>query len=394
MNFWLQINRGIIVLDALIRSRRYKKKKSKNVIIVFQQIFGDSIVIQNSLAEYTRIFPKADGWKIHFLARPSVIAFMESNLSLPNEIIFEKVDFKKFLEDYGYYKQVVKKYKDLAGAVVVPGTSFSAEIFTAVSQAEKKVGLIRSIDITKPWIMVYFYRKAYTATVLPNKEDMMLQRHRKLINYLGAAEFRSQLPELLEKNRVIEGHYAVMCPGSSRAEKCWPIERFAEVADYIIENYGLLIHLCGGTEEKRYEEDLMRCILPEHMNKIISHIGTTSFSDWSAIVQHADIVIGNDSATMHLAAAARIPSICIAGVYDKYQFFPYKVDELEIGDRLPVTILHDMPCEWCRTIGYDAGYGNEECKNRIKMGMSSTCINLITVDEVKVAIDNLMKESK
>ena len=238
-------------------------------------------------------------------------------------------------------------------------------------------------------------KNSYTETVRPEKTDMMLIRHRKLINYLYSikglnGEYKAKLPKLTVKKPIIKGHYAVMCPGSSKIEKCWPIERFAEVADYIFENYGLMIHLCGGKEEESYTNQIMKS--SKHLENIVSHIGTTSFSDWSSIVQHADIVIGNDSVTMHLAAAARVPSICISGVYDKYQFFPYKVDVLEDGDRLPVTILKDMPCEWCRTIGYDAGANNEVCKKRIESGLCSTCIDLIMVEEVEAAVDNILKE--
>ncbi len=388
VNVKTAINRAVIAAHAIIHSNKKGKTDNKNVYIVFQQIFGDSIVIQNSLFEYSKIF--SDGWKIYFLARPSVISFMKENLLLPPNIIFEELDFKKFLENYGYYKQTIKKYKGRIGTIIVPGTSFSAEVFSTMSDARRKVGLIRSIDFKKNWIMSFFYNKAYTEVVRPCKEDMMLQRHRALLNYLGSKKYKARLPKLVEKSRVIEGRYAVICPGSSKAEKCWPIEKFAEVADYLSEKYNLSIHLCGGKEEELYAKHMSEMI--KNSDRLFSHVGTTSFSDWSAIVQHAEIVIGNDSATMHLAAAARARAVCIAGVYDKYQFFPYKVDELDKNDRLPITIIKDMPCEWCRTIGYDAGYGNVECRKRIESGQCADCINLITTEEVKRAVDELMKE--
>lgn len=395
MSIVVTINRALIVIDSLFRSsiieRKNKKSNNKSILIVFQQIFGDSIVIQNSLLSYTKIFPKAKGYDVAFLVRPSVLSFMKTNLSLPNELFFEELDFMRFLENYKYYKEVVQKYRGKAGTVIVPGTSFSAEVFSAVSDAERKIGLIRSIDVTKPWIMAYFYRNAYTETIIPEKEDMMLQRHRKLINYLGDEAYKARLPELLVKDRIIEGKYAVICPGSSKREKCWPIEKFTAIADYLIDNYNYQIHICGGSGEEVFAEQMKN--QSKFSNHLISHIGTTSFSDWSAIIQYAEIVIGNDSATMHLAAAARVPSVCIAGVYDKYQFFPYKVDELKEGDILPITILKDMPCEWCRTMGYDAGFGNPDCKKKIDAGLCSICIDLISVDEVKNAIDELLKES-
>lgn len=391
MRIGVQVNRALIAIHAYLSAHQKLETKNKSVLIVFQQSFGDSVVIQNSLAEYTRLFPVLEGYKVKFLVTPSVLSFMQSTLQLPDGMKFEAVDFKKFLEDYNYYRKIVKKYRGTAEMLIVPGTSLSAEIFSVSSDAKRKVGLVRSIDVMKPWIMAYFYRVAYTETVRPDKEDMMLQRQRQLINYLwstqgGEGEYKAELPRLLEKERIIDGKYTVICPGASKMEKCWPVERFAEVADYIIQKYGLLIHLCGGADEKKFADQLMEGI--KNRDRVVSHIGTTSFSDWSAIVQHADLVVGNDSATMHLAASGRVPAVCIAGVYDKYQFFPYKVDIEE--DRLPVTVLKDMPCEYCRTIGYDAGFGNKECKNRIDAGLCSTCIDLITVEEVEKAIDNVL----
>ena len=178
----------------------------------------------------------------------------------------------------------------------------------------------------------------------------------------------------------------------SLTEKCWPIERYAQMADYIMTAHHMDIHLCGGADESEYEQMILS--LSRYPERIVSHIGKTSFSDWSAIVQHASLVLGNDSATMHLAAAARRPAICIAGVYDKFQFFPYKVDYLAGEDRLPVSVIKEKECQWCRTIGYYSGYGNPECKKRIEQGLCTSCIDEITAEEVLALIDRELATDK
>lgn len=396
MSIIAQINRAMIATEACIRAcnqRNTIKEKSENrtILIVFQQIFGDSVILQSALKEYTKIFPKSTGYSIKLLARPSVLKFMKATLVLPEEIEYEEVDFKRFLEEFKYYKMIVNRYLNSASTLIVPGTSLSAEIFATSNNANRKIGLVRCTDVTHPFIYALFYKLAYSERVKPSKDDMMLQRHKLLLNYLGASEYKAKLPEVIKQNKIIEDDkYVVMCPGSSKMEKCWPIERFAEVADYIIEKYDLYIHLCGGADEKHFEDKLLNLV--KRKDRIISHIGKTSFAEWSAIVEYAFLVLGNDSATMHLAAAHRIKALCIAGVYDKYQFFPYKIDGLKPGDELPVTVLKDMPCEYCRTIGYDAGYGNQECENRIKNNQCACCIEGITTEEVIEQINNLMKE--
>lgn len=387
-----QINRALIICDAYIRGHITKKNSTdkKTIGIVFQQLFGDAVVFQNALIEYSLFFSEKNEYNIKLLIRPSVASFIKNVIEIPKTIEICEIDFKKFLCDYSYYKAIVKLYRGAISTIVVPGTSLSAEIFSVSNNAKRKVGLVRSSDITRPIIMALFAKMAYTERVRPNREDMMLQRHRLLLNYFGDKTYKAKLPILLTKENIVrEERYCVMCPGSSKIEKCWPIERFAEVADFIIETYDMNIHLCGGADEIHFEKLIIDNV--RNSKRILSHIGKTNFSDWSSIVQHADLVVGNDSATMHIAAASRRKAICIAGAYDKYQFFPYKVDELDEGECLPVTLVKDMFCAWCRTTGYDAGYGNEECKKRIKENKCACCIDLITVSDVIKKIGELMR---
>ena len=379
------LNRAFIALDSFIKGHKKGKIENKTILIVFQQVFGDAVVIQSSLEAYTKLYPRSEGYKVIFVARQPVLNFMKDTLPLPEEMTFEAVDFKRFLEDYSYYREIVRKYRDLAGTIIVPGLGLSGDIFTSSMNAKRKIGVIPTFDLKKPLVMAMFSKFACNERIRPDKEDMKLQCHRKLLNYLGDRDYKARLSELLKQERIIDGRYAVLCPSSSKMEKCWPIERFAEVADYLAGKFGLEIHLCGGSGEEKFAEALTK--LSSHPEKIVSHIGKTTFKEWSSIVQHASIVVGNDSATIHIAAAARVPSVCITGVYDKYRFYPYKVDELGSNDILPSAIFKDMPCEYCKSIGYDAGFGNDECKKRISKGLCAACIDLITVDEVKKEIE-------
>lgn len=389
----IMINRIMIVIASVFKChRRRVKNNNKTILIIFQQIFGDAIVLQSSLEKYVTIYPQKEGYIVKVLVRPSVGKFMENTIQIPDEIEMCQIDFKRFLEDYSYYKKIVKTYENIGDLLIVPGTSLSAEIFSISVNANRKIGLVRSEKIKRPLVMALFSRLAYTEIVRPKKEDMMLQRHRLLINYLGDKSYKAKLSTLLPKEKIIkENHYCVLCPGASKMEKCWPTERYVQIIDFIIENYDMNVHLCGGSDEIDFESIILS--KSKYPKQVISHIGKTTFSEWSAIVQHADLVLGNDSATMHMAVASRRKAICISGVYDKFQFFPYKVDVLEEGDRLPVTILKDMPCEWCRAIGYHAGYGNPECKKRIKNNQCAMCIDAITVEEVKEQVEKIMLEN-
>ncbi len=390
----LIINRALIAIDALFTNLLNKFKRNNNnkeILIVFQQVFGDSIILSNSIERYTNIFPRKEGYKITLVARSYIINFINEVLPQIEKIQKEPIDFKRFLEDYPYYRKIKNRYSSDYGIVIVPGTSLSGEILASICTARRRIGLVRSYPIKWPLVMRIFSNLAYTEKVVPSKKLMMLQRHRLLLNYLGDRSYQASLPKLLPQDKVIkDDKYCVICPGASSYVKCWPIERYAAIVDYIIEKYNYTIYLCGGTDEKKYEEKLIQLV--KNKKAIISFIGKSNFKEWSSIVQYASLVLGNDSATMHLAAASRRRAICIAGVYDKFQFFPYKVDYLKENDRLPITVFHDKKCAWCRTVGYFAGYGNKICKKQIDSGKCALCIDEISIKEVKSAIDNIMKK--
>ena len=362
---------------------------NKKVIILFQQIFGDAVMISDSLKYYTQLYPREKGCRIIFVSKPAVNQLMHDVLPLPDDIDFEILDFKRIQTDYKYFRNMVSKYGNGFGTLIVPGTTFSPELFSITSTASQKIGLLPSIPRTKPYPLVWLQSHAYNSVVRPGKEMNMIQRHRMLLNHLGLKNVKGRLPTLLPQEKVIDGKYCVICPGSSMDFKIWPIDRFVTIIDRIVKNYDLNVYLTGGKGEEKYADAIIS--MTKYPQKVITRIGTTTFKEWTSIIQYSLFVLGNDSATIHLAAAARKPAICIAGIYEKLQFFPYAVDELKEGDILPITLYTNMKCEYCRTISYFAGCGNEECKRRIKNGKCASCIDAINVETVWDNIEEIMR---
>ncbi|MBQ9628892.1 MAG: glycosyltransferase family 9 protein [Synergistaceae bacterium] len=389
MNIKRLISRALIACDALTRGFMFKPgtHNTKHVIIVMHQAFGDAVVISASLQEYAKIFADYD---VIYLARPSVIEFMKAVVPYAESLNFEPVDFARFIGDYAYYREISAKYRDKADILIVPVSSPGAEIFSCANKASRKIASVRPTDITSSLLMRLLSKYAYTEKIRPDKNEMTLQRHRQLINYLGDKDFKARLPRLKSEPGIInEEKYCVMCLGASNSERWWPAERFAQIIDYVNEELNMNVHLCGGKDEAELEKDLH----VKYPERVISHAGKTSFSEWSSIVQHASLFIGNDSGTAHLAVAHRVRTVCITGDYE-FVIFPYKVDVLEPDDILPLCVYKKMPCENCRDVGYYTGSTNPECMKRIKEGKCALCIDAVSVEDVKNAIKKIMKEEK
>ena len=361
--------------------RRYDKGKA---IIIAPHIFGDATILLAALQGYVDLY-KPKGVEVLLLCRPAVKKFLEAVAEFPKGLLAEHVDFTKLVNDFTYFRKVSKMYRHQAEIVVAPGTSMSVELLATTFPTKNRYAFSQGKRIFWPPHIYVFYKLAYTDIIYPPVDMMQIQRHRMLLNHLGLDSYKGHISHFKKQERVVNGDYCVICPGSSMSFKCWPLERYRIVADWIIETFNIDVHICGGGRiEADMAEELIR--QSSHKGRIISHVDKTSFAEWSSVVQYAKFVFGNDSATIHIAAATQRPSVCIAGAYDKNQFFPYAVDEMAPGDVLPITLLKEVSCRNCRTKSYYAGYRNEECTKRIKQGLCASCIDDISADDVKESI--------
>lgn len=384
------LNRFLISLYTLFvfcRNKIIGRYEKGEAIIIAPHIFGDATILLAALQGYVDLY-KPKGLKVLLLCRPAVKRFLEDVATFPEGLQVEAVDFTRVVNDFTYFREISKKYRHQAEIVIAPGTSMSVELLATTFPTNQRFAFAQGKRNFWPPHIYVFFKLAYTDIIFPPIDMMQIQRHRMLLNHLGLTSYKGHISHFKKLDRVIEGDYFVICPGSSMTFKCWPLERYRLIADWIIETFNMDVHICGGGQiEASMAEELIR--QSSYKERIISHVDKTTFTEWSSIVQHAKFVLGNDSATIHIAAATQTPSICIAGAYDKNQFFPYAVDELAVGDILPVTLLEDVACRNCRTKSYHAGYGNEECAMRIKQGLCASCIDDISVDEVKESIKTL-----
>jgi heptosyltransferase II len=104
-----------------------------------------------------------------------------------------------------------------------------------------------------------------------------------------------------------------IAPGASYgAAKCWPPERFAQLADRLISECGADVIFFGTPGEK----EIAARIRSQMKSRAISLVGETSMRDLAAMFASCSVFIGNDSGAMHVAAAAGLPVIGIFGSTD------------------------------------------------------------------------------
>lgn len=96
-------------------------------------------------------------------------------------------------------------------------------------------------------------------------------------------------------------------PGAVDVTKRWPAERFAAVADWVIQRRGARVCLVGTASDGPSITAMLRAMTQPAVNLE----GRTTFGQLGALIAGSDLFVGNDSASAQLALGVGTPSVTI-----------------------------------------------------------------------------------
>ncbi|MBY0493309.1 MAG: lipopolysaccharide heptosyltransferase II [Cyanobacteria bacterium] len=145
----------------------------------------------------------------------------------------------------------------------------------------------------------------------------------------------------------IDEPFVVFAPGAAYGRaKQWLPERYAELADLIINERGWSVMMVGAGVDRSTCDDIARR-LPKggtRINRLIDFSGKSDLPTLAGILGEARAVVSNDSGAMHLAGAVGTKVIAVFGPTRERQTSP-----LPSGPDAPapVVITHDVFCRPC-----------------------------------------------
>ncbi|MFH0918590.1 MAG: lipopolysaccharide heptosyltransferase II [Candidatus Omnitrophota bacterium] len=101
----------------------------------------------------------------------------------------------------------------------------------------------------------------------------------------------------------------VIHPAASCRSKTWPGERFAEVADKLIQKYGFKVIVVSGPADTQKAQ----VVIKNMRSKALNLAGKTSISQLASLLKRSQLFITTDSGPMHVASALGVPVITIFG---------------------------------------------------------------------------------
>ena len=229
----------------------------------------------------------------------------------------------------------------------------------------------------------------YTNSVYFNQKQHISQSFMDMVKALGyegediSLEYprsndstKSEIEDLLDSLGIKQGKMIVgINPNASdvAVERRWPSERFAEIADFLVEEYDAVCIYIGSSGEAGGVENTIKMM----KNPAISTAGKTTLPELIALIARFDIFITNDSGPLHLAMALNVPTLSFFGPESPLVYGP--------RESIHRVLYKGGDCSPC------ISFSNAK---QVSCRKNAECIKSISVEDAKNTLKMMVKEIK
>jgi heptosyltransferase III len=178
----------------------------------------------------------------------------------------------------------------------------------------------------------------------------------------------------------LTGRFVVLHAGSGAtvfgAQKRWPVEKFARVADHIVQRHDLSVAVVEGPDEPGIAAEVMRHVTHPARTRPVLLRGALGVS--AALCEMAELYVGNDSAIGHLAAGVGRSAVAIFAPTDPVTCAPW-------GSQAYVVQLR-KPCAPCFTYPFQTPYPSVRCR-------APYCVAEVEVAAVVESVDRALSDA-
>jgi heptosyltransferase I len=296
-------------------SARLPQSVPDNICIVMMSAVGDAVHVLPVINALKRANPRT---RITWVLQPGPATLVRGHRSVDEIIIFDRArGWRAFA---GVRSELAKRRFDL---VINLQVYFKAGIVTAFTRAPIKLGFDRSRARDFNWL--------FTSTKIPAHALQHVQD--QYFEFLGALGVSSEPVEwdlgpwpderawqaqfLTSVNRPV----ASIVIATSKPEKDWIPERWAEVADALYLRYGMQVVLVGGTSER--ERAAERIVMERASHKPRSELGS-GLRKLVSILDASSLVLSPDTGPLHMSVALDRPVISLMGYTNPKRTGPYR----------------------------------------------------------------------
>ncbi|MDX9786789.1 MAG: putative lipopolysaccharide heptosyltransferase III [Desulfobacterales bacterium] len=336
-----------------MQSIKFPREKIKKILVIKMRYIGDTVLVTPLLRALKTAMPAAETFLLlNKEAAPVITGHPHINRLL-------SFDDQRAKKDLAYFIQFVLQIRKLKLDMVIDLTQNDrSALFTFFTGAAYRIGFDGASA---------FQRRAYTHRVpyLFGKIHTV-DHHLMMAKHLGLPPVDSNpdlpvFPEDIQwvRNRLASAGvenslpYVLIHPGARRWYKSWPIDRFSQLADRIYQRYRVQVVLSGGPSDRETCEK----IASKTTRRIFDLSGQIPLAQLPALIQKSVLLIGNDSAPIHIATAVNTPVIALFGPTRWEDWHPRRDHDK--------TLSVSFPCRPCGHSNPDCPMGDAYCMSEI-----------------------------
>lgn len=308
---------GGIITFPIRNKKSIDHSQIKKILLIRLDYIGDVLVTTPAIRGLRKKYPQAH---IDVVMRPSTCQLLRSNPAVHSTIPFDP----PWLKHMGGIKlfDTLRTFWDNA---------------TIRRLKEEQYDLVIEFhtdprNILLSWMIGGRYRVGHadrglgfllTHPVPFEDSGHIISRTHRLVGYLGCGEELATLDLYLspddesEGQRVMKEHwlrkreFICLNPGTGRINKHWQIPSWADLADQIVDKYGVTVAFTGSSEDLPEIYQIMG--LMRNGKRAVVLAGKTSLCGLAELYRHARAVVCTDTGPMHIAKSVGAKLVALFG---------------------------------------------------------------------------------
>lgn len=340
-----------------------------HILIIRLSAIGDVVFASPLIKALRRSYP---GARLAWLVEPAAAALLRHNPDLDEVIVWPRGEWRALIKARRYaecWREVRRFISELRqrrfDLVLDTQGLLKSALWAYLSGAKQRIGLgsreggqylmtrVLPRHGAEPRIGSEYLRLA---------EALGLQIGDFAMDIALSADDEAYARDFAERH----GPYVVLCPFTTRAQKHWFEQRWAQLAQSVKNGLGLTPVLLGGPSDRQAASRILA-----QAPVLLSQVGDTSLSQSAALIKHAVALVGVDTGLTHMGIAFDVPTLALFG-----STCPY-TDTTRANAKI---LYHRLQCSPCRR--------HPTC------GGDFTCMRLIDVEEVRTELADLLAAAR
>lgn len=303
-----------------------------------------SVLAKPWVAEVYRLCPAVD--QIIFFHDPGVHSGIRGKIRLAGELRVRRFDAAILLQN-AIEAAIITC---LAGIPIRGGYNSDAREFLLTHSVQRTKAIKESHQID------YYIEMVKSLGCMPTQKSICL---------LPDQDSHSISDDIFRQHGIKGDKLLVgLAPGATYGPaKKWFPERFAAVADRLIDEFAAQVVLLGSLEDRKSADEVQQ----KSRHSLINLSGNTNLKEAIAVMARCALFISNDSGLMHIAGALNVPLVAIFGSTNPAATSP-------VGNK-SIVICKNVSCSPCL---------KEVCPTDFR------CMDMISIDDVYETARNLL----